>query len=576
MSMVAKLNWFIPEKLKKDPILYTRAKKIVGIGIFVAIAVFLNCFRSLSQAEYIETLIVVFVSLLMAGSVLLLKYTGSLALAANSMLGLLFLLLVVIVQIDDNAATSPNLVNMFLVVILGFTLTGPRMGVLWGLAATGIVLVQLSVRLSGFGIDRPLTSDEISVYIAYFVVTLVGTILTGINESISHQNFNNFIENKKLSDRKDQEIQRVLAEVKLVMSAAAKSDLSNQISSEFEGDLAELKTSVNQTMELLGNTLSKVSQVGVAIHSNAEELSTAVQTLATGNTKQAASVEEISSSMGEIEGQIKTNTDNASQSRQLADRTLDIVEKGNAQMKEMLESIKQINDTSANVSKVIKVIDEIAFQTNLLALNAAVEAARAGKYGKGFAVVADEVRSLASRSAEAAKDTTELIEASTKEVEKGVEKADHTAEVFSQISDSIKKVNDLVAEIASGSQDQKNGISEINKGLEQVNDVVQQNSSVSEETSSASLELTNQSNVLKDLLSVFKFKGSQSSQVPAKPVLRKIHKPRSNNAQQPPVPQFDRKEDKPVKPVTPTKPEKPKPAAKSNKIVLDDDEFGKY
>ncbi len=576
MSVVTNLNWFIPEQLKKDPVLYTRAKKIVGIGIFVAIAVFLNCFRSISQGEFIESLIIVFVSLLMLGSVLLLKYTGSLSFSANSMLGLLFILLVVIVQIDDNAATSPNLVNMFLVVILGFTLTGPRIGVLWGLTATGIVLVQLSARLSGFGIDRPLTSDEVSVYIAYFVVTLVGTILTGINESISHQNFNNFIEKKELADKKDEEIRQVLTEVKQVMAAAANSDLSNQISSDFEGDLAELKASVNQTLELLGNTLSKVSQVGVSIHSNAEELSTAVQTLATGNTRQAASVEEISSSMGEIEGQIKSNTDNASQSRQLADHTLDIVERGNAQMEEMLESIKQINDTSTNVSKVIKVIDEIAFQTNLLALNAAVEAARAGKYGKGFAVVADEVRSLASRSAEAAKDTTQLIEASAKEVEKGVEKADDTAEIFSQITDSIKKMNDLVAEIAAGSQDQKNGISEVNKGLEHVNEVVQQNSSVSEQTSSASLELTNQSNALKDLLSAFKFRGLQPNQVPAKPTLRKIYKPRNKNSQQPPVPQFDRKEDKPVKPVTPTKPEKPEPAVKPDKIVLDDDDFGKY
>ena len=151
--------------------------------------------------------------------------------------------------------------------------------------------------------------------------------------------------------------------------------------------------------------------------------------------------------------------------------------------------------------------------------------------------------------------------------------------MFSEITESIKKVNDLVAEIASGSQEQKNGIMEINKGLEHVNDVVQQNSSVSEETSSASLELTNQSNVLNDLLTTFKFKGSKSAEVPAKPTLRKIHKPRGKNSQQPPVPQFDRKEDKPVKPekpVTPTKPEKPEPAVKPNKIVLDDDEFGKY
>lgn len=543
MSSSSILDWFIPQHIKNDPIEYTGAKKTVGIGLFIAAMVFLNSLRSLSQGEVGEMFIVIFVSLIMAGCVSLMKITGSRLLAGNALLALLFILLIVIVQIDGNKATSPNLVNMFLVVILGFMLTGKRLGIFWGVLATSAVIFVLVLRLNGVGIDRELVSDEISIYVAYLVVTLMATILAGINQFLSDQYFTGFLKKKAQVEQQTLEIRNALAEVKNVMQAAAQSDLSNQISSEYSGELNELKTSVNQTLELLGRTLSKVSAVGENIDNNASELSTAVQTLADGNSKQAASIEEISSSMNEIENQITINTDNAAQSQQLSHQTLEIVDKGNRQMKEMLDSITQINETSANVSKVIKVIDEIAFQTNLLALNAAVEAARAGKYGKGFAVVAEEVRSLAGRSAEAAKDTTALIEASSKEVEKGVEKADLTAEVFNQITESINKVNDLVAEIAAGSREQKTSIGEINNGLNHVNNVVQQNSSVSEETASASQELKKQSKELRDMLAAFKFKGSQTSNLPAKPVLRKVFKPRLGNVPQPPYPQKSRKED---------------------------------
>ncbi len=222
------------------------------------------------------------------------------------------------------------------------------------------------------------------------------------------------------------------------------------------------------------------------------ELTNAAQNLSTGATEQAASIEEISSSLNEVGAQTKMNSENANQAQQVSENARKTVQQGNQQMEVMIESMKTINETSSEVSKVIKVIDEIAFQTNLLALNAAVEAARAGKYGKGFAVVAEEVRSLAGRSAEAAKDTTDLIEKSIKGVETGVRNADETANILSEVHLSVEKMNDLVSEIASSSINQNSSIEEINTGLVQVNTVVQQNASISEENASASEEFKTQ------------------------------------------------------------------------------------
>ena len=208
--------------------------------------------------------------------------------------------------------------------------------------------------------------------------------------------------------------------------------------------------------------------------------------------------------MNEIEAKAKSNSEFARQAEDLSENTNHAVKKGNAQMDAMLESMKKITETSTNVAKVIKVIDEIAFQTNLLALNAAVEAARAGKYEKGFAVVAEEVRNLAARSAEAAKDTTELIESSITEVENGVRNADQTAEILESFEESVVKVTDIVKEISMASQDQAGGSIEISNGLSQVNQVIQQNSSISEETASASQELASQADILMNLMGQFK------------------------------------------------------------------------
>ncbi|MBU2513340.1 HAMP domain-containing protein [bacterium] len=300
--------------------------------------------------------------------------------------------------------------------------------------------------------------------------------------------------------------QMAIEQINRTMASVANGDLSQGIEGDFKGETKELQKNTNESINILSQVIDRVLKASTQVNLGAEELSRSSQSLASGTSEQAATLEQISSSMNEIGSQSKINSEKANNAKEITEETLTIVKEGNDQMQHMLLSMKQINETSNEVSKIIKVIDEIAFQTNLLALNAAVEAARAGKYGKGFAVVAEEVRNLAARSAEAAKNTTGLIESSLKEVDKGVINADKTAEILTQITSGIEKSNGLVSEISSASKDQVAAVVEINNGLHQVNNVIQQNSSISEQSASASQELSELATKLKKQLNRFRIK----------------------------------------------------------------------
>ena len=301
-------------------------------------------------------------------------------------------------------------------------------------------------------------------------------------------------------------LRNYIGEISSVLESVADGDLTPQITQEYIGDFASIRTSVNNIIQKLNTTIGQIVASSEHVANGADQMSTASQALNQGAMEQSGAVEGLEETMREVSGRIQQTAQNAQHAREQVGEMGRQLAESNQKMQEMITAMGEINDSSDAIGKIIKTIEDIAFQTNILALNAAVEAVRAGTAGKGFSVVADEVRNLASKSAEASRSTTSLIERSAAAVSQGTQIANITAE---QLSGVVERANGIVGTIngiAADTQIQADAAGQIQTQVNQISSVVQTNSAAAEESAATSEELSNQAGVLKQLVRTFRLR----------------------------------------------------------------------
>jgi len=273
----------------------------------------------------------------------------------------------------------------------------------------------------------------------------------------------------------------------------------------YQGDLSGINDSIHKFSINISETLAQINTSSDEVSRGSVQVSAGSQTLAQGATEQTSAIQELSSFVNGMTRNIQQTSKDAEDAKNIAEEASISSAQGKQQMQKMIEAMDKISYASSEIGKIIKNIDDIAFQTNILALNAAVEAARAGEAGKGFAVVADEVRNLAGKSAESAKNTSELIEHSMSAISNGTEIVSETADSLNNIISSSEKSSEVIQHIADAAIEQEQAVIEVNTRLTQVSEVIQLNSATAEESAALSEEMSAQASILKDLIQHFKF-----------------------------------------------------------------------
>ncbi len=303
-----------------------------------------------------------------------------------------------------------------------------------------------------------------------------------------------------------QNLKLYISDITEVLDDMAAGNLGRESQIQYIGDFVQIQKAIGAISNELSQTMEQIHSSATQVDSGSNQVAVGAQSLAQGATEQASEVDNLQQMIEQITDQINNNAESAAITTEEADKVGEKITICNNQMHEMADAMEQISACSGEISKIIKTIEDIAFQTNILALNAAVEAARAGSAGKGFAVVADEVRNLAAKSADAAKDTTQLIEKTLQMVENGSNLTNLTQESLGSVVEGAELVTDQIKIISDASKEQEVAINRIKDSISQISTVIQSNSATSEESAAASEELAGQAQILKGLIGKFQLK----------------------------------------------------------------------
>lgn len=362
----------------------------------------------------------------------------------------------------------------------------------------GIISVALAIAITSYitvSIKKPLNIiDAVTQRLAEGDFTVRSSYVSGDEIGDLSRNMNDMAERLEL----------IISDVNRNLSEIARGNFDVATSANFVGDFIPMRDAMATITSSLSQTISDISEASKQVSSGSSQVSNSAQALAQGATEQASSVQQLSASLSKVSEDVKETAESANKATEISNSSAVKLGGGNDEMGKLILAMDDISVKSGEIQKIIKTIEDIAFQTNILALNAAVEAARAGAAGKGFAVVADEVKNLASKSAEAAQNTTALIESSVHAVENGSRIAGNTAKALVEVMAGAMESVDIVKKIAVAASDQSTAISQITLGIEQISAVIQTNSATSEESAAASEELSSQANVVKELLSKFR------------------------------------------------------------------------